>query len=159
MKLNLFLLVIILVTGCAPMGSVPKLMPALSEDEIDMRRFLIGKWGITLDTKDGGKRRELAIMKADGTFKFTFTNLNKNDEIEDEYSLVGMWGLVNNIHFTIALGQIAADGRQYKKDTTDPHNYDAYEVLELNNSIFKYRSLVNNIEYSLIKFNEGGMSL
>lgn len=158
MRYVVYLILALFLAGCAPMGTVTKLMPDLPENEIDMRNHLIGEWGITLDTKDGGKRRENAIMNADGTFKFTFTNISKSGDIEDEYSLTGLWGLVHNIHFTISLGTIE-EGKHYNKDTSDPHNYSAYEVIELNDSIFKYRSLVTNVEFSLVKLKKGGLQL
>lgn len=150
-KLKYWLLIVLLILGGCGSGLViEKNKGALPETEIENRNLLIGEWGITLDTKDGGQRKEYAVLRSDGTFKFTFTEFDEKGVVSDRYSLLGIWGLVKNIHFTIVMAK-ERDGVLFKKDTSNPFNYDAYEVLKLDNQVFKYRALIDDEQFKLIK--------
>lgn len=111
------------------------------------RSFLVGTWYRKQATRQGGYSEERAELANDGTYRFSFRRTMADGTI-DEYVEIGYWGLVDDIHFTIATGHVE-DGIVYPNDMTDPRGYDIYEVLSLTGDSFRYRHRISGNTYEL----------
>jgi len=117
------------------------------------RDILIGKW-FRQDTNEQGEQViEFAEMMLDGSYEFSFTVKNQSGEISSEILEYGDWGLVGDIHFTIAKGELI-DGEEYAADCANEDNYHAYKVLQLDSQIFKYAHIVSGEVFILHKVTD-----
>jgi hypothetical protein len=107
------------------------------------RQQLFGSWYRSEVLKNGSVQTELAQMTVDGEYEFAFSIHDKQGQIIQHSIELGDWGLVGDIHFTIAKAEYINE-EQYEADFTDPDNYHAYKVLELSHQIFKYQHIVSN---------------
>lgn len=107
------------------------------------RHVLIGTWYRNEVLSDGSVQTELAEMTEDGAYEFAFSIHDKEGKLVQQSIELGDWGLVGNIHFTIAKAECIED-EQYSVDLANPDNYHAYEVIELSHQIFKYKHVVSN---------------
>ncbi len=108
------------------------------------RELLFGRW-FREDTDDPSKKIvEYAQLSADGSFEFTFimtvTKSGEADQIVEQVTELGDWGLVGDIHFTITKNEVI-DEQLYAADLNDNDNYHAYKVLQLNHHTFEYQHI------------------
>lgn len=114
------------------------------------RSLLVGKW-YRIDTDSNGMQvTEFAEMLLDGSYEFSFSIKNIQGQVVEESLEYGEWGLVGDIHFTIAKGEVV-DGEEFFADTANPENYHAYIVEQLDAQTFKYRHNVTNEVFILSK--------
>lgn len=118
------------------------------------RTFLVGTWHRKQRTKQDGVSEETAEMYRDGTYRFTFRTKAGDSPLE-EYVEVGRWGLVDDIHFTIATGHVK-NGKLIDYDTSDPRRYAVYEVLDLTKNRFRYRHKITGNTYQLRRVLKSG---
>ncbi len=106
------------------------------------RELLFGRWFREEIIDQNQKTIEYAQLSADGSFEFTFvtlkTKIGSADEIVEQVTELGDWGLVANIHFTITKNEVI-DDQLYAADLNDRNNYQAYKVLQLNHHVFEYQ--------------------
>lgn len=107
------------------------------------RHQLIGSWYRTDIDQENNCHTEFAQMSADGSYEFGFTIHDVQGQLIQQSIELGDWGLVGDIHFTIAKAELV-DDEHYVMDFTDPNNYHAYKVLALTEQIFKYQHIVSN---------------
>ena len=110
------------------------------------RELLFGRWYRNDIDEQGNESVEYALMSADGSFEFTFSQLSLTGEITEEITEFGDWGLVGDIHFTITKDELIGE-ELYAADLNNEENYHAYKVLVLNHSVFQYQHCVTNEEY------------
>jgi len=107
------------------------------------RQKLIGAWYRSETTEYNEVQTEYAQMADDGSYEFSFSIHDSRGEVIQQSLELGDWGLVGDIHFTIAKAEYI-DNEQFATDLANPDNYHAYKVLELTNQIFKYQHIVSN---------------
>lgn len=107
------------------------------------RELLIGRWYRSDTDEQHASTTEYADMSADGSYEFTFIRQNEQGEILEQIIELGDWGLVGDIHFTMAKSEFV-DEQHYAADLADPDNYHAYRVLKLDSKIFEYQHVVTN---------------
>ncbi len=106
--------------------------------------MLFGRWFREEIVDQNIKTTEYAQLSADGSFEFTFVTLETKagaaDNIIDQVSELGDWGLVADIHFTLTKNEVV-DEQIYAADLNDRNNYHAYKVLQLNHHFFEYQHI------------------
>ena len=107
------------------------------------RMQLIVHWYRTETDQQGDVITEFAQLTLDGQYEFCFTYHSALGELTEQSIELGEWGLVGDIHFTIAKSDVLSDG-EFLCDLCDESNYHAYQVIELSEQIFKYRHIVSN---------------
>ncbi|GLX77054.1 hypothetical protein tinsulaeT_03940 [Thalassotalea insulae] len=107
-----------------------------------LRQQLVGSWYRSDVDQQGCVHTEYAQVLDDGSYEFSFSVHDQQGEIVQQSLELGDWGLVGDIHFTIAKAEYI-DNEMYASDLADPDNYHAYKVLELNEQIFKYQHIVS----------------
>jgi hypothetical protein len=111
------------------------------------RALLFGRWFREEIDEPNRKIIEYAQLSADGSFEFTFitlqVNVGKADQVVEQVTELGDWGLVEDIHFTITKNDVV-DEQLYAADLNDSNNYHAYRVLQLNHHIFEYQHISTN---------------
>ncbi|MEW6983048.1 hypothetical protein AAD001_10410 [Colwelliaceae bacterium 6471] len=107
------------------------------------RELLIGRWYRSDTDEQRASTTEYAEMSADGSYEFTFIRQNEQGDILEQIIELGDWGLVGDIHFTMAKSEFV-DEQHYAADLADPDNYHAYRVLKLDSKIFEYQHVVTN---------------
>jgi len=117
--------------------------PDLSSDDYSNWIKLSGKWYGILDSKDG-KSEWLAQHNPDGTYVIQFKITDKTGTIEKMVES-GEWGLSGNIFFTTFKYSGAGDTKT-PVDATDPYNRDAYKILKLDETSFKYEHVRTGIK-------------
>jgi len=105
------------------------------------RELLIGRWYRNGLDDEGWQLSEYAELSADGSYEFTFITYDDNGEVATQVIELGDWGLVGDIHFTMAKSEFI-DQEHYAADLADPDNYHAYRVLNLDNKNFEYQHVV-----------------
>ncbi|PWQ96622.1 hypothetical protein [Leucothrix pacifica] len=153
-----FVLVLTLLTLSACNSSltstdeVPHDKPQLTLSQEEKWNKMVGKWYGKQTVKGGGKRQWIVERKKDGTYKIHFRIHKENGKIS-ESSEVGQWAISGPVYLSMFRGYIR-DNEIDPVDPSDPYNYDAYEILELNEEIFKYRHYELNATYTLKKVAE-----
>lgn len=110
---------------------------------MDNRKLLIGYWHRSEINNERHQETEYALLSADGSYEFSFLSSNANGDRLEQSIERGDWGLVGDVHFTIAKQEVCGS-EIFMTDLTDTDNYHAYKVLTLNKEIFKYRHIVSN---------------
>ncbi|GAA5136709.1 hypothetical protein [Thalassotalea piscium] len=105
------------------------------------RSALVGQWFSSLENNNGEQSTEFADIQADGSFEFTFTHYDSNNQIIEQVIELGDWGLVGDIHFTMTKSEFV-NNQHYASDLADADNYQAYKVLALDSNIFKYQHVI-----------------
>lgn len=121
------------------------------------RELLFGRWFRENSDDQNSKTVEYAQLSADGSFEFTFITLEtqsgKTEQIVEQVTELGDWGLVADIHFTITKNEIF-DEQIYAADLNDSNNYQAYRVLQLNHQIFEYQHIDTNEIFIMRKITD-----
>lgn len=113
------------------------------------REQLFGCWFRQELDQQGIQHSEHATFNEDGSYEFTFISAEQGNILEQTVEY-GDWGLVGDIHFTIAQSELI-DGQYYEADLNQKNNYHAYRVLQLNNHYFEYQHVVSKEVYLLKK--------
>ena len=114
------------------------------------RQQLFGSWYRTDVDESGCVHTEYAQVLEDGSYEFSFSVHDVNGELIQQSVELGDWGLVGDIHFTIAKAEYI-DDEAYATDLNDADNYHAYKVLELDGQSFKYQHIVSQEVFILRK--------
>ncbi len=112
------------------------------------RRFqmMVGTWtGEDITTK-GEVRRERVERHHDGTYVIQFRTYAKDGSYEDDVE-TGEWGISGDIYFTFMHGWIQ-DGQLVPANPGDPFFDDAYTILELTDTEFKYKAADVGTEFT-----------
>jgi len=121
------------------------------------RELLFGRWFREELDEPNKKIIEYAQLSADGSFEFTFVTLQvkvgEADQIVEQVTELGDWGLVGDIHFTITKDEVV-DEQIYAADLNDRDNYHAYRVLQLNHHIFEYQHVTTNEIFIMRKITD-----
>ena len=121
------------------------------------RELLFGRWFREDIDEPGKKIIEYAELSADGSFEFTFMTLEMRlgeaDQIVEQVTELGDWGLVGDIHFTITKNEVV-DEQLYSADLNDSNNYHAYKILQLNHHIFEYQHISTNEIFIMRKITD-----
>ena len=121
------------------------------------RELLFGRWFRENIDEPNKKVIEYAQLSADGSFEFTFVTLQMKvgeaDQIVEQVTELGDWGLVDDIHFTITKNEIV-DEQLYAADLNDSNNYHAYRVLQLNHHFFEYQHISTNEIFIMRKITD-----
>ena len=90
---------------------------------------------------------EYATFNEDGSYEFIFISSEQGNIIKQvvEY---GDWGLVADVHFTITQSELV-DEEYFEADLSQENNYNAYQVLQLNNHYCEYQDLASKEIYLL----------
>jgi hypothetical protein len=139
---------LIFLSGC-PSNAIFTAKPPDSAQLIKSRAQLVGHWFIDAPTKEGGQRLALSEKRPDGTFQTQFRVI-EGGKVTLNQTEFGLWGLSGPVYFTITKG-VVQGSREVHADPTDPYYYDAYEVLSLDDSSFKYRSFAFGDVYTARK--------
>ena len=107
------------------------------------RNLLLGCWQRIEQVDDQNQLKEFAVLLEDGSYEFSFSIYNEVGELQEQSIERGNWGLVGDIHFTIAKQEITEAG-SFMNDLANEDNYHAYRVLVLDKKIFKYQHIVSN---------------
>ena len=121
----------------------------MSESQEQRWQFMVGRWYGSQPAKSGGTRQQIMERFPDGTYKITVRHVKKSGDSETN-SEVGQWGIVGPVYFSIFRGWVKNYGIE-PSDTSDPYNYDAYEIIELTNTDFKYKSYSSGTIFTLKK--------
>lgn len=105
------------------------------------RSALVGQWFCSSINVNGEQSTEFSDIQADGSFEFTFSYYDRNNELIEQIIELGDWGLVGDIHFTMTKSEFIND-QHYAADLAEAENYHAYKVLELNSTTFKYQHVI-----------------
>ena len=121
------------------------------------RELLFGRWfGHDID-EHNRKTIEYAQLNADGSFEFTFVtyeeDASETEQIVEQVTELGDWGLVADIHFTMTKNEMV-DEQLYAADLNDSNNYHAYRVLKLNHYIFEYQHIETNEIFIMRKITD-----
>lgn len=125
--------------GCAQRGSVFHEKPDLSLSAEERWQLMIGNWLGEAVTESGDKRQWLVQRFADGTYRVDFV-LAKEDGAIEKSSELGHWAVSGPVYFTSFRGWLNGDSLS-PSDPSDPYNYDAYRILQLNNEVFEYEHI------------------
>jgi hypothetical protein len=137
--------------GCDTQTTIDKFKPPESLQQ-EQRALLVGKWFGDAVTKEGDRRLQITQRAADGTYKVTFRLIDRSGKISEQ-SEVGFWGISGSVYFTITRGWLK-DERLLEANPTDASLNDAYQVLELTQERFRYRTLQSGSEYSLTRVDD-----
>ena len=125
--------------GCESERVITDAKPVLPNDQVAAWNLLIGTWYSKQPLKEGGYRETIAAKYSDGTYKIRFRARHENGTVVDNTE-IGVWGFSGGVHFTIFRGWVQEDSSVIPSDTSDPYNYDAYQVLKLTQDEFEYRT-------------------
>jgi hypothetical protein len=157
MKIKIGLIALLItINACSSLNTssnfVDVTKPSLSISEKNRWDLMVGKWFGSQPVKDGSTRMEIIERNSDGTYIITFKHL-KTDGTSDTQSEVGQWGVVGPVYFSIFRGWVTEKGIS-PSDTSNPYNYDAYEIIELKEDYFRYKSYTSNNYYTLKKVED-----
>ena len=135
-----------LTAGCVTDSAVDAMKPPDASQQ-EQRAMLVGSWYGESATKSGGSRAHLMQRAADGTFQVTFRVVDSNGKITEQTE-VGVWGTSGPVYFTITRGWLS-NNRLVPANPEDASLNDAYQILELTQDRFRYRSLQTKSEYTV----------
>jgi len=140
----------LLLSGCTSSTSsnsvIAKVKPNLTLSQEKTWQLMQGKWYGDQSTDDNGKREWLVERYPDGTYKIDFRQTNK-DGTKNDSTEVGQWGVSGNIYFSIFRGRVI-NKKMLPVNPSNPYNYDAYKILQLNDEIFKYEATSSNHRFT-----------
>ncbi|HET7834047.1 MAG TPA: hypothetical protein VFK88_13890 [Gallionella sp.] len=144
---------VLLLVGCATPASTINSGKPLNQSSEQRRLILIGKWYGEAPTKDGLKQLELVEKRVDGTQKIHFKLTDKFGKVMSDTTEVGDWGVSGPIYFSITRGWLH-DGKVSPTDPTSAFFYDAYEILELTETTFRYKSVETGDQFVVRKVSD-----
>jgi len=125
------------------------------------RALLIGRWFRADHDEKNRKVVEYAQLSADGSFEFTFVTYEQTpdnitpglEQITEQVTELGDWGLVADIHFTITKNEVV-DEHIYAADLNDSDNYHAYRVIQLDHHTFAYQHIETNEIFTMRRITD-----
>ena len=120
--------------------------PVTSASQQQRHDYLVGTWLEESVNSEGEVQRELAQHGADGRCQETFRIYHKDGSYDDDVE-VCEWGISGNIYFTLTKGWLR-DGEFAPADPSDPNFSDAYVITELTPTLFKYRHVETQSEFT-----------
>jgi len=117
------------------------------------RELLIGQWYRTDTDKQGSLLTEYATISADGSYEFSFIEHDSDGKVTEQIIELGDWGLVGDIHFTIAKSEFINE-QHMAADLANPDNYHAYNVLRLDHKIFEYQHVISQEIFLLTRVTD-----
>lgn len=136
----------VLVTACASRRGIDAVKPALTKGAEQRREMLFGWWVSRESIRSGGTRIEVALRCPNGVYFFDFRTRNAAGQLTDDAQEVGDWGISGPVYFTITRGGYEY-GKRYEADAKRAYYYDAYRILELSYTRFRYRSYATGNVY------------
>lgn len=118
---------------------------------LKLRESLIGTWHIRFDQRDGGYREEYLTVSKNGTFRLLLLSTNRLERLVDAYAIVGIWGVAEDIFFTTNLRYEYQNDVEYPAYLGDAHEFNAYRILEINETFQRYQSLGEDTSVKLDK--------
>jgi len=141
---KLILILSLLVTGCTINSK------SNTEDtRPEMRELMIGKFYGEHTLSNGNYRPWIMERYRNGKYKATFREYDDKNSFKDKVE-VGVWGVSHPVYFSIYLAEIEGE-EAYQSNLESPYNYDAYEIIELNNTLLKYKSFASKNIYTIKK--------
>ena len=120
-----------------------------SEVRVKNWNLLIGTWHGSQRTKDGGVYNWVMRHSANGLYMHESQTVTPDGKVEYQVE-VGEWGMGGNIYFSIFKGWIE-DNKFKPADPIDPINRDVYQIIELTDTLFRYKHLDSGEVYSTEK--------
>ncbi len=114
---------------------------------LQLRNALLGHWYGHQPTEQGGQYQWLVSRAVDGTYRIKFRMTSPEGDVTDSEE-AGFWGVSEPIYFSIMRGWINGD-EFTQADPRDPYFYDAYQILELSENRFDYRSYDSGSTYTV----------
>lgn len=134
--------------GAGKGDSIVRLGLSTTTESIETQReALIGKWFRNQATAERGLSQEIAEINRNGTYVFRFRMIDAAGA-EGQWSEIGEWGIVGDIHFTITKGWLEND-RFEPADQSLAKHYGVYRVLKLTADEFTYQHLVTKNRFTL----------
>jgi hypothetical protein len=146
-----FLLVVLIFSGCT---NIPSYKPQSVDVDTrsEKRVLMLGKFYGEHTTADGNYRPWIMERFDDGKYKVIFREYSTETEYVDKVE-VGIWGISDPVYFSIYMGTIE-NGLIYEADMHHAGNYDAYQIIELNKALLKYKSYASNNIYIIKKVTD-----
>ena len=94
------------------------------------------------------KKPNTLVLKKKGEYIEVIYNTDISEKKKRDMKL-GYWGISNNIFFTIIFAVEANDYSVIASDHDDPLNYNAYEIIKLNEDVFQYKDVRTGEMYNL----------
>jgi hypothetical protein len=143
---TLLLACIVIMNNCTgPNKSIIK--PDSPPAAIEKRNLMIGKWYGEIKNEKGELQQWLVTRFGDGSYTIHF-RLPEKDKTCNEQIEVGVWGVSGPIYFSITKGWVT-DSSFIPSDPRDPSYYDAYEIIEINQNKFEYRSFDTDMTFEV----------
>ena len=108
---------------------------------LELRKALIGTWHTKFMQSDGGYREEYLAIEEDGSFRLRFLSTNRLGRLVDAYAIIGIWGVAENIFFTSNLNYEYRNDVEFAAFLGDADEFNAYKILEINDSYQRYQAL------------------
>lgn len=121
----------------------------ISADQQQQHKAMLGKWYGNQPLKEGGTHEWVMQRGDQGQYLAEFKTTDKNGNVRRQ-SEVGLWGVSGDVYFTIFMGYPHPDGI-HLVDSSDPYNYDAYYILNLDETAFEYKNARSGSTYKVIK--------
>lgn len=110
----------------------------------ELRDALIGTWHNKYSQTDGSFQEEYLTVSEDGAFRLRFITANKMGYLVDAYAIVGIWGVAEDILFTSNLRYEYVNDVVYPAYLGDAHEFNAYQITEINESTLTYKPLAGD---------------
>ncbi|ODN65962.1 hypothetical protein [Methylophaga muralis] len=127
--------------------SVAIAKPNLSISQEDQWHLMVGKWYGNQPSKEGGAKQWIVERYPNGNYRIDFRTIKNDGNIESS-SEVGQWGVSGPVYFSSFRGWLEGDNVK-PSDPSDPYNYDAYQIIKLNNEIFEYEHFLTGNRFTL----------
>lgn len=148
-RLSVLAIICLVTLGCSREVPVHDTKPAHDGTATEQNReWLIGRWLGQATLDDGSERLWLVERAPDGKFKITFrtySELGFDEKVE-----VGLWGVEEDIYFTITTGWLYGEDF-FPADMTDHVYYDVYEIVHIDGTSLEYLSKGTVARYKLTK--------
>lgn len=114
---------------------------------------LVGKWFGEVEIAGGGKRKWIIERYSNGTYQAHYRVFTEDGQIKDAVE-AGHWGVSGTVFFSINRAMRPLDGRFRDTDPADPKYYDAYEIIELTNHVFRFKHAESNEKFEMKKVDD-----
>ena len=136
-------------TVSAP-DKIPEYKPNMTLNQYERWNTLVGKWYGEQQTNNGGIMKWIVERNNDASSQITFRSYDQNGSFTESVE-VGKWAISGPIYFTSLSAYVDLDGTTQKVDPSDPYNYDAYQIIELNTLSFTYKHIEGGHTFSVKK--------
>ena len=155
-RYTMAVLIIGATVGCSTSASriTPEYIKSIDRTEafpvnVASRPLLVGRWLGVTDLLGGVQRIEVGNLRDDGTYEQIVCGKRAGRIVLKETG-VGLWGVSGDIFFTIYQGHLR-NGSIQPELSNDPNNYDAYRIIKLTSTEFRYSNAVDGHKYRQMK--------